>query len=263
MNIVVLIKQVPGTDNVKMDPKTGTMIRTGKDNIINPLDENALEEALRLKRSLKNVTVTVVSMGPESAMKAIKEAIAMGADGGILLSGRAFAGSDTIATARVLSSAIRKLWPVDLILCGERATDGETGQTGAMVAAMLDIPVQTYVQKLEVGDGIITVERLVEGGFERVQVKIPALVTVVKGINQPGFPTLAGKLRAKEVQVPVWGPEDVGLVPDEIGLKGSPTRVVKIFSPKLSRDTIMYRHDNTGRAISELINFLGAREIIV
>lgn len=262
MKIAVLIKQVPGTDNVQMDPETGVMIRTNKGNIINPLDENALEEALRIKRTRDGVQVLAVSMGPESAMKAVREAVAMGADGGVLLSGRAFAGADTIATARVLAAAVRRLGGVDLVLCGERATDGETGQTGPMVAAHLGIPVQTYVHRLAVADGAVTVERLVEGGFERVEVRLPALVTVVKGINEPGFPTLAGKLRAREAAVPVWGPEELGLAPEELGLKGSPTRVVKIFSPKLSRDTVMCRWDNTGRAVNELLEFLSAREIV-
>ncbi|HHW44949.1 MAG TPA: electron transfer flavoprotein subunit beta/FixA family protein [Desulfotomaculum sp.] len=262
MRIVVLVKQVPGTDNVKMDPETGTMIRTARGNVINPLDENALEEAMRLKQAMEGVTVTAVSMGPPMAIKAVKEAIAMGADGGVLLSDRALAGSDTIATARALASAIKQLGDVDLILCGERATDGETGQTGPMVASMLDVPVQTYVQKLTVENGSMIVERIVEGGFEKVKVKLPALVTVVKGINQPGFPTLAGKLRAKEVPVPVWGPAELGVAPEEVGLKGSPTRVVKIFSPKLSRETIMHQYKPGGRAVEELIQFLAGREII-
>lgn len=262
MNIVVLIKQVPATDNVKMDPETGVMIRTGKDNIINPLDENALEEAIRIKNSRSGVKVTAITMGPDSAIKALKEAIAMGADSGILLSGRAFAGSDTIATAKVLAAAIKKVMNVDLVLCGERATDGETGQTGTMIANMLDIPVQTYVSKVEVRDKSVVVERIVEDGFERVEVPFPVLLTVVKDINQPGFPTLQGKLRAKNVDIIVWGPDDLGLAKEELGLKGSPTRVVKIFSPKLSRDTIMHKHDDTSQAVNELIKFLTAREAI-
>ncbi|OAT81654.1 electron transfer flavoprotein subunit beta/FixA family protein [Desulfotomaculum copahuensis] len=262
MRIAVLIKQVPGTDNVKMDPETGVMIRTNKGNIINPLDENALEEALRIKRSREDVQVLAVSMGPESAMKAIKEAVAMGADGGVLLSGRAFAGSDTIATARALAAAISKLGDVNLVLCGERATDGETGQTGPMIAATLGIPVQTYVQRLEVADDAVKVERVVEGGFEQVKVQLPALITVVKGINEPGFPTLTGKVRARDAVVPVWGADDLGLSPEELGLKGSPTRVVKIFSPKLSRSTLLHRQDNTGRAVNELLKFLADRDIV-
>ncbi|MCL6634249.1 MAG: electron transfer flavoprotein subunit beta/FixA family protein, partial [Peptococcaceae bacterium] len=221
-----------------------------------------LEEAMKLKKSFEGARVTAISMGPESARKVLKEAVAMGADAGILLTGKAFAGSDTIATARALAAAIKKAGPFDLILCGERATDGETGQTGAMVAAMLDVPVHTYVNRIVLRDGWAEIVRMVEGGFERVEVPLPALFSVVKGINQPGFPTLEGKIRARQAEIVVWGPEDLGLDRDELGLKGSPTRVVKVFSPKLARDTIMIRHDDSGRAVRELLSFLSARKAI-
>lgn len=262
MNIVVLIKQVPGTDNVKLDPETGVMIRSGKDTIINPLDENALEEAIRIKNSHPNVKVTAVSMGPESAIKALKEAVAMGADAGVLISGRAFAGSDTIATAKALSATIKKLGPVDLVICGERATDGETGQTGAMIANYLDIPVQTYVSSVEIQQAGVVVKRTVEGGFERVEVPFPVLITVNKDINEPGFPTLAGKLRAKQVEITIWRPEELGLDKSELGLVGSPTRVVKVFSPKLARDTILHKADGTTGPVDELMKFLAAKEVL-
>ncbi|GAB6157162.1 electron transfer flavoprotein subunit beta/FixA family protein [Desulfotomaculum varum] len=262
MNIVVLIKQVPGTDNVKMDPETGVMIRSGKDTIINPLDENALAEAVRIKNYRTDVKLTAISMGPESAMKALKEAVAMGADEAVLLSGRVFAGSDTIATGRALAAAIKKLGQVDLILCGERATDGETGQTGAMIAEFLDIPVQTYVSAIEVKDDCVVVKRTVEGGFEYVEVPFPALITVNKDINEPGFPTLAGKLKAKQVKIPVWGNEELGLDKSLLGLGGSPTRVVKVFSPKLSRNTIMRKADGTAGPVDELVQFLVGKEVL-
>lgn len=262
MNIVVLIKQVPGTDNVKLDPVTGVMIRSGKDTIINPLDENALEEAIRIKNTYPDVKVTAVSMGPESAVKALKEAVAMGADAGVLISGRAFAGSDTIATAKALAAIIKKLDPVDLVICGERATDGETGQTGAMIANYLDIPVQTYVSGVEVkGDGVV-VKRTVEGGFEQVEVPFPVLLTVNKDINEPGFPTLNGKMRAKQIDISIWRPEELGLEKEEMGLNGSPTRVVKVFSPKLSRDTILHKADGTNGPVAEMIKFLAAKEVL-
>lgn len=262
MNIVVLLKQVPATDNVKMDPETGVMIRTGKGNIINPLDENALEEAIRIKHTYPDVTITAITMGPESAKKVLKEAVAMGADKAILLTGKAFAGSDTIATAKVLAAAIKKTGPTDLILCGERATDGETGQTGAMIGAMLDIPVQTYVSKVALKDNGVEVVRTVEDGFEKVAVSFPLLVSVVKDINQPGFPTLQGKLRARGITITVWEPDELGLTKEELGLKGSPTRVVKIFSPKLSRDTILRKHDESGSAISALLDFLNDKKAL-
>ncbi|MFZ5590974.1 MAG: electron transfer flavoprotein subunit beta/FixA family protein [Bacillota bacterium] len=266
MHIVVLIKQVPGTDNVKMDPETGVMVRTNKNNVINPLDENALEEAIRIKNSLPGTKVTAISMGPESAIKALREAIAMGADQAVLISGRAFAGSDTIATARVLSAAIRKVGPADIILCGERATDGETGQTGAMVAAMLDIPVQSYVSKIDIEcteeGNRVTVNRIVEGGFEVVSVPCPVLITVVKDINIPGLPTINGKIKARQTDIPVWGPEDLGLEKPQLGLTGSPTRVVKIFSPKLARNTVMFQEDGSGNSVQQLLEFFRQRELI-
>lgn len=262
MKIIVLVKQVPGTDSVKLDPVTGVMVRTGKDTIINPLDENALAEAIRIKNNYPDVTITAVSMGPVSAMKAIKEAISMGADNGILVSGREFAGSDTIATAKVIAAAIKKNGDFDMIICGERATDGETGQTAAMIAHYLDIPAQTYVSGLEILDDGVIVKRTVEGGFERVQVTFPVLVSVNKDISDTGFPTLSGKLRAKDIQVPMWGNSDFGFDSSELGLTGSPTRVVKIFSPKLSRDTILAKANGTTKPIDELMSFLVQKDVL-
>lgn len=262
MKIIVLVKQVPGTDSVKLDPITGVMVRTGKDTIINPLDENALAEAIRIKNTYPNVTITAVSMGPVSAMKAIKEAISMGADDGVLVSGREFAGSDTIATAKVIAAAIKKTGDFDMILCGERATDGETGQTAAMIAHYLTIPAQTYVSQLEILETGVIVKRTVESGFERVQVDFPVLVSVNKDISDTGFPTLSGKLKAKEVEVPMWGNAELGFDKCELGLTGSPTRVVKIFSPKLSRDTVMAKANGSTEPIEELMAFLMNKDVI-
>jgi len=262
LKIIVLVKQVPGTDSVKLDPITGVMVRTGKDTIINPLDENALAEAIRIKSTHPDVTITVVSMGPPSAMKAIKEAIAMGADGGVLVSGREFAGSDTIATAKVIAAGIKKSGTFDLILCGERATDGETGQTAAMIAHYLNVPAQTYVSALEILEDGVIVKRTVESGFERVQVPFPVLVSVNKDISDTGFPTLSGKLRAKTVEVPMWANAELGFDKSELGLTGSPTRVVKIFSPKLSRDTIMTKSNGTTEPIDQLMAFLSHKDVV-
>lgn len=262
MHIVVFVKQVPGTDNVKMDPETGVMIRTGKDVIINPLDENALTEAIKIKNSRKDVKVTAISMGPQAAEKALKEAIAMGADAGILVSGREFAGSDTIATAKSLAAAVKKAGQVDLILCGERATDGETGQTAVMVANDLDIPGETYVSAIEVKDNSVIINRTVERGFEKVEIPYPVLVSVNKDINEVGMPTLSGKLKAKTVPISAFDAAGLGIEKTEVGLNGSPTRVVKVFSPKLSRDTILKQADGTTKPVEELVNFLISKECI-
>lgn len=255
MRIIVLVKQVPATDNVKMDEKTGTMIRAAGDNVVNPTDENAVTEAVRLKKETGAI-VTALSMGPETAQQALREAYAMGVDRCVLLSGRAFAGSDTIATSRALAAAVRKAGPVDLVLAGERATDGETGQTGPMVGALLGLPVITYVQKLVLaGDGL-ELERLVEGGFERVVCPLPALVTVVKGINQPSVPPLHLKLRAKKLEIPLWSAADLDVPAEELGLGGSPTRVARIFSPKLSRATVWYQENGGREGLTALTDWL-------
>ena len=200
MHIFVLMKQVPGTSNVKMDEETGTMIRTEHENVMNPLDENALEEALKIKGSRDDVTVVGVSMGPPPAKKVLEEAIAMGADSGALLSDRGFSGSDTLATARPLARAIEtlrggRLGADDLVLCGERATDGETGQVGPMVSGLLGIPVATYVRSVRIGDGYVDVERVVEDGFERACLSLPAVLTVVMTSTSPGSPLLPARLR--------------------------------------------------------------------
>lgn len=267
MNIYVLLKQVPGTSDVKMDEETGTMIRTEHKNVINPLDENALAEAIRLKDARPDARVTAISMGPPHAQRALREAVALGADEGVLLSHRGFGGSDTLATSKALAKALVTLaggclGNDDLVLCGERATDGETGQVGPMVSAILDVPVVTYVRKIALDNHCIVAERVVEEGLELIKASLPAVVTVVKDINQPGFPTLSGKLKAKSREIRVFVPDDLGLSSDDVGLTGSPTRVVKVFRPRLSRDTVMYKQDSAGVATDSLLSFLKERGII-
>lgn len=235
MDIIIPIKQVPETSKVRMDPNTGVMIREGVESIINPLDLYAIEAGLQLveKRGGK---ATVLSMGPAKAELAIREAIAMGCTDGVLLSNRAFAGSDTWATSSALALAVRKLGAFDLILCGERATDGDTGQVGPGLAAWLDLPVATYVSHIvESRDGVIVVKRMVEEGYETLEVELPCVLTVVKEVAYPRLPTLRGKQRARAATVPVWGPEEIAAPQESLGLKGSPTRVVKVESPSLAR----------------------------
>lgn len=264
MRIAVLVKQVPATDKVKIDPETGTMLRTEMEAVINPLDLYAVEEAVRLKERLGGeAEITVISMGPAMAVEAVKDAISMGCDRGYLLSDRRLAGSDTLATAYALSRAIMKLGPFDLILAGERTTDGETGQVGPAVATMLDIPVLTYVSRIEeIGGGRIVVHRAIEGGHEVVESPLPALLCVVKEINEPRLPTLNGKIRARETEVPVLTADDIEADESMIGLKGSPTRVVKIFYPKVTREGEIIRGDDPEEAVDRLIQFLRERGII-
>lgn len=245
MKIITPIKQVPETGNVRMDEHTGTMKRDGVESIINPLDLYAVECALELKEK-HGGEVTAVTMGPPSAEKALKEAIAMGCDRGVLLSGREFAGSDTRATAYALSKCIGRLGGYDLICCGERATDGDTGQVGPAIAAFLNVPVATYVSSVESpgpddGDesGLVkslTVERLIEDGYERLKLPLPALLTVVKEINHPRLPTLSGKKKAKKIKIPPCNARSFSMGKEKLGLAGSPTRVVSIHRPKVARN---------------------------
>jgi electron transfer flavoprotein beta subunit len=229
--VVVCVKQVPETTDVKIDPVKMTLIREGVPAVVNPLDLYAVEEALRIREKWGG-TVTVVSMGPPQAESALKECIALGADEAILLTDRAYAGADTWATSNALAAALKKAG-FDIILCGKQATDGDTAQVGPGIAAFLDIPHVTYVRKIEMGEGTVTVERLIEGGYETVRATLPALVTVIKEINVPRLPSLKGKIRAKNVQVPIFTAESLGLDPDTIGLMGSPTEVVKVLPPAM------------------------------
>ncbi|MCS7232546.1 MAG: electron transfer flavoprotein subunit beta/FixA family protein [Synergistetes bacterium] len=264
MKICVLVKQVPATDKVKMDEKTGTMIRTEMEAELNPLDMYAVEEAVRVKERMGgDAKITVISMGPLMAADAIKDAISMGCDEGYLISDKLLAGSDTWATAYTLSEAIKYLGGFDLIFCGERATDGETGQVGPSVASFLGIPALTYVSKIEkLERGYIRVWRVVEGGYEVVETDLPALLSVVKEINEPRLPNLSGKLRAKEIQIPILTVEKLNLDRKLIGLEGSPTRVVKIFYPKLSRGGKIISGKDPYKAVSELIVFLESKGIL-
>ena len=234
MNIIVCIKQVPDTTDVKINPETNTLIREGIPNIINPFDMYAIEEALRLKENFGG-KVTVISLGPPQAINALKEAVAMGADEAIQLSDRIFAGSDSWATAYTLALAIKKLGEFNIILCGKQAIDGDTGQVGPGIASQLGITQLTYVFKIITLDpeaGTIIVERLLEEGREIVEAKLPALLTVVKDINQPRSATLFHIRRASKLLIPTWTAADLpGADLSKLGLKGSPTQVIKIFSP--------------------------------
>jgi len=265
MRIIVPIKQVPETSNVKMDPETGTMIRSGLEVIINPLDLYALEVALRMKDAYK-ASVSVITMGPPKAEEALQEALALGCDDAILLSNKAFSGADTWATSYTLTQTVKKMGDFDFILCGERATDGETGQVGPGIAAFLNLALVTFVRRIyDIDSCFARVERMVEGGVEILRTKLPAVMTVVKDAGIPRLPTLRGMKRAKITQIPVWGPEDIEANPDWIGLKGSPTRVVKIHSPQVSRKGILLTARNPlemEAAADQLLQFLKEKNLL-
>lgn len=231
MNIIVCIKQVPDTTNVRINPETNTLVREGVESIINPFDCYALEEGVRLKERFGG-KVTALCMGPPQAESALREAISLGADEGILLSDRAFAGSDTLATSYALAQAIRKIGAYDVILCGKQAIDGDTAQVGPGIAVHLGLPQITYVRKIEaIEKGVLRAERMNEDGYDVIEAELPVLLTVVKEINEPRIASLKGKMAAKKAVIPVWKAADVGAETTRVGLEGSPTMVVEIFTP--------------------------------
>ena len=239
MNIVVCIKQVPDTTDIKINPEDNTLIREGVESIINPFDMYALEEALRIKEA-HGGAVTVISMGPPQVENALREALALGADNAILISDKKFAGSDTLATSYTLSAAIRKLGDYDIILFGKQAIDGDTAQVGPGVASHLDIPQIAFVKEIDsIEDGKIVAHRMMEDGFDVVESQLPIVLTVVKDINEPRLPSLRTKMKAKKAEIPVWTFEDLDLDEKRIGLNGSPTQVEEIYTPTLEKKTMI------------------------
>lgn len=231
MNIIVCIKQVPETTDVRINEETNTLIREGVPSIINPFDTYAIEEGIRLKEKYGG-KVTAVTMGPPQANEALKDAIALGVDDAVLLSDRAFAGSDTLATAYTLSKGIEELGEYDLIICGKQASDGDTAQVGPGIAERLNIPFVTFVKKIEsIEKNIIKIERLMEDGYDVIEMPLPALISVVKEINVPRLPSLKGMMRSKKAEILVFTAKDLDGDENKFGLKGSPTEVIRIFTP--------------------------------
>ena len=240
IKVVICIKQVQGTTAIKIDPETNTLIREGIENIINPLDTYAVEEGVRIKERLGSdekigggLEIIAMTMGPPQAEDILKEAISMGVDEAVLVSDRAFAGADTWATSQTLASAIEKIEDCRLIIFGKQTLDGDTGQVGPELAQRLNIPFIGYVSEIqEISKKKIKVKRLMEDRYEILETRLPAAISVIKDINTPRVPSLRGKMKAKNVQIPVWGLNDLGASKDEVGLSGSFTQVAKIFIPK-------------------------------
>jgi electron transfer flavoprotein beta subunit len=232
MNIIVCIKQVPETTEIRINSETNTLVREGVPSIINPFDTYALEEGIRIRERCGG-SVTALTMGPPQAEQALREAIGMGVDEGILLSDRAFAGADTLATSYTLSRAIKQMDKFDLVICGKQATDGDTAQVGPGIAEMLNIPFIAYVRKIEeIRDNYIRAERMMEEGYDVIEMSLPSVITVVKEINEPRLPSLRGMLKAKKVDIPAWDVEKLGGDTAKFGLNGSPTQVIRIFTPQ-------------------------------
>ncbi|MHB1319102.1 MAG: electron transfer flavoprotein subunit beta/FixA family protein [Anaerolineae bacterium] len=266
MRVVVCIKSVPETTSVQFDPVTGTMLREGLGTIINPFDMYAIEEALRVVER-HGGSVTVISMGPPQAERELREAIAMGCERGVLLSARAFAGADTWATAYTLAMAIRALGGADVVLCGKQAIDGDTGQVGPGIASQLGMAPLTYVwriRQIDLAAGRIVVERLLEEGTEFVSAPLPAVVTVLKGINTPRYPTRRGLRRARRAALETWGPDELpGLDRALVGLSGSPTQVVRVFTPASRSEGVrLFEGDSLDQAVRALADQLVADKVV-
>jgi electron transfer flavoprotein beta subunit len=257
LNIAVLIKQVPDTDDIKLDPETGTMIREGLKSIINSLDLNALETALRIKETNGDTNVCAITMGPPASEEALREARAMGVDETYLLCDSKFAGADTYATSRTLAKALKSLGVFDLVLTGEKAIDGETGQVGPEVAVFMNVPVVSYVTRIvDVKNGYIDVERESEIGRETWRIRFPCLLTITKEVNEPRLPTLSGKKKARRAKINQYNCEKLKCNPNEVGLKGSPTRVVRIGTPKVSREARIFDGPELKTGIKEVVKVL-------
>lgn len=245
MHIVTCVKQTPATDNVQIDPETGTLKREGMAAAINPFDEYAIEEAVRIKERIGgDSAVSCLTMGPPQAEQALRDAISRGADRGFHVCGREFAGADTWATSYTLYKAIEKIGrevaPVDLVICGKQTNDGDTGHIGPGLGAWLDWPNVAYVRKVEdiksdgTGKGgVIVVHRMMEDGIDVLEMDLPAVISVVKEINEPRVPSLKGKMNAKKADIPKWDAVALGANMAYIGLKGSPTIVAKSFRPPM------------------------------
>ncbi|ALP89194.1 MULTISPECIES: electron transfer flavoprotein subunit beta/FixA family protein [Clostridium] len=231
MNIVVCVKQVPDTTAVKIDPKTGTLIRDGVPSIINPEDKHALEGALRIKEAT-GAKVTVVSMGLPMAKAALREALCMGADEAILLTDRALGGADTLATSKALSGVIAKL-DADIVFAGRQAIDGDTAQVGPEIAEHLDIPQVTYVQDVKVEGETLIVNRALEDGHQVVEVKTPCLLTAIEELNSPRYMNVARIFETNDDEIKVMGAADIDVPVEELGLKGSPTKVKKSMTKEV------------------------------
>lgn len=235
MQIVVCIKQVPGSTEVKIDPETHTLIRDSADAVINPFDTHALEAGVALKEA-HGGTVTALTMGPPQATDALKDAIAVGADTAVLVSDRAFAGADTLATSYTLAAAVKKTGEFDLVICGKQTIDGDTGQVGPELSRHLGIPCVTYVRKIIETDGkTMKAERLVEGGYEVIEFDLPAVISVVKELNEPRVASLRGLMSAKKAEIPVLTLADLGLEEAKTGMNGSPTWVEATYTPERTK----------------------------
>jgi electron transfer flavoprotein alpha/beta subunit len=261
MHIIVCIKQVPNVKEVKWDPETGSLIRKGVPSVINPNDKNAVEAALELREKHGGV-VTVLTMGPSQAEEALREALGMGADKAIQLTDKQFAGSDTWATAYTLGLAIRKIASWDLIICGKEALDGMTAQVGPQVAECLGIPQLTYAVHIEVMNGRVRIRQKLGDMLRVLEAPLPALITVEREINQPRVAPVDSILEAFGKEIPVWKGDDLNGKDDHFGLKGSPTKLRKVYTPKLLKGKVEMLEGGPEEGARKLVQKLKERYMV-
>ena len=262
MKIIVCIKQVPDTTEIKIDPEKNTLIRTGVPSIMNPFDRNALELALSLKDKY-GAEVDVISMGPMQASAVLREALAMGADNAYLVTDRAFGGSDTYATSYILSESIKSIGKFDIILGGKQAIDGDTGQTAPSIAEHLDIGRISYVLNLELDGDKVIATRQVEEGVEKVKTKLPILCTATKESNKPRYASIRGVLESRKATI---NEINMSSLPEidttKIGLKGSPTKVKRTFTPQRSANGVYISADTANQVAQNLLDKLVEAKIL-
>ena len=263
MKIVVCVKQVPDTADIKWT-ENNTMIREGVESIMNPFDEYAIETALRLKENVADTTVTVLTMGPPQAKDVLKRALAMGADDAILITDKKFAGADTQATSRTLAKAIKeKAGDFDLILCGQFAIDGDTAQTGPSIAEHLSLPQITFAKEIEISNNVVIGKREVEEGIQRVEMQLPGLVCMLKCDYEPRMPSIKGVMKANRTEIPEIGMEALGLIHEQVGIKGSPTWVSKAFRPPVRKSGEIINMEDSKEVAKVLVEKLKNDKVLV
>ena len=267
MNVLVCVKQVPDTAEIRMDPETNTLIRKGVPSILNPFDGYALEAAARLKDKDPNIKIVVVSMGPGEARAALKECLAIAADRAYLISGRKFGGSDTLATSYILSEAIKKVEELeggfDAIFCGKQAIDGDTAQVGPEIAEHLGYPQVTYALEAEVLGDTLTVKKETDWGAQIIGLKMPGLVTFTKPAWDPRLPSIKRKMAANKAEIPVLSDDDLpGVDPARAGLSGSPTKVKKTFAAPRKSGGVIIREESAEASARKLAALLGRAGVV-
>lgn len=267
MNVLVCVKQVPDTTEIKIDPVTNTLIRAGVPSIVNPFDGYALEAAARLKDADPDTKIVVLSMGPEQAKAALKECLAIAADKAYLVSDRAFGGSDTLATSYILSEAIQKVEEVegkfDAIFCGKQAIDGDTAQVGPEIAEHLNYPQVTYALEAEASEGALRIKKEVEEGAEVIAIQTPCVVTFTKPAWDPRYPTVKRKMAANRAEIPTLTAADLSSIDlTQAGLKGSPTKVKKTFVPQKKTGGVKIKEETNEASAHKLYQLLSDRNVI-